>query len=147
MKGRDGPLNVIQRIAAHYYIFGIHLLQDDNGEKVDLIMSNHIHEGAEDVTRAILKEWLRDRPEHTRTYGHLIKCLRESELGALADDIAERITRGGKPVHSTCTHDTCTYIIIMVIHLLVSCTHSVCVCVYTQEPIRERVRNLSSTCT
>ena len=42
------------------------------------------------VTRAILQKWVTsDAP--TRTYQHLIDCLRQSELGALAELIENTI--------------------------------------------------------
>ena len=89
MKGADGePLRVIETIAAgNYKMFGMYLLQDKNGTMVALLKKNHIHDGAESVTEAILEKWLTsDAP--TRTYQHLIECLRQSELGALAELIA-----------------------------------------------------------
>ena len=89
MKGADGkPLKIVQKIAAHdYTTFGMCLLQDENGEEVALIEKDHIYKGAESVTQAILQKWLTsDAP--TRTYQHLIECLRQSELGALAELIA-----------------------------------------------------------
>ena len=88
MKGADGkPLKIVQKIAAHdYATFGMYLLQDENGEEVDLIEKDHISKGAESVTKEILKKWLTsDAP--TRTYQHLIECLRQSELGALAEQL------------------------------------------------------------
>ena len=88
MKGADGkPLKIVQTIAAHdYATFGMCLLQDENGEEVDLIEKDHISKGAESVTKEILKKWLTsDAP--TRTYQHLIECLRQSELGALAEQL------------------------------------------------------------
>ena len=97
-------MNVIQRIAAgDYATFGMCLLQDENGAKVSLITKNNRQEGAEGITRALLGEWLKDGAKHTRTYDHLLECLRESGLGALADHIAKKTTKGGKPVHSTHT--------------------------------------------
>ena len=89
MKRADGkPLRVIETIAAgNYKMFGMCLLQDDNGTTVDLLKKNKIHDGAESVTQAILQKWLTsDAP--TRTYQHLIECLRQSELGSLAELIA-----------------------------------------------------------
>ena len=86
MKGADGePLRVIETIAAgNYKMFGMYLLQDKNGTMVDVLKKNHIHDGVESVTQAILQKWLTsDTP--TRTYQHLIECLRQSELGALAE--------------------------------------------------------------
>ena len=99
IRGTDG-YNIIQKISlGDYETFGMCLLQDENGVKVDLIKESTKQEGAKGITRAILKEWLRDGPEHTRTYDHLMECLRESGLGAIADDIAKRTTKGGKAVH------------------------------------------------
>ena len=88
MKGADGkPLNIVQKIAAHDYAsFGMYLLHDENGEEVALIEKDHIIRGAASVTEAILQKWLTsDAP--TRTYQHLIECLRQSELGALAEQL------------------------------------------------------------
>ena len=44
MKGADGkPLKIVQKIAAHdYTTFGMCLLQDENGEEVDIIEKDHI---------------------------------------------------------------------------------------------------------
>ena len=86
MKGVDGkPLSVIRQIADNYYTFGVNLLQDSNGEEVDVIERDY--KEAEAITCEILKKWLRDGGS-TCTYPYLMKCLRKSELGALADDIA-----------------------------------------------------------
>ena len=80
-------MSVIQRIAAgNYKKFGTFLLRDKNVAMVALIEKDH--KGAESVTEAILQKWLEsDAP--TRTYQHLIECLRHSELGALAELIAK----------------------------------------------------------
>ena len=103
LKGADGkPLKIVQRIAAHDYItFGMCLLQDENGLAVDLLKRNYIQDGgAESVTRVILQKWLTsDAP--TRTYQHLIECLRQSELGGLAELIAN--TTGIVIMHGTAT--------------------------------------------
>ena len=96
MKGADGePLRVIETIAAgNYKKFGMYLLRDKNGTMVDLLKRNHIYDGAESVIEAILQKWLTsDAP--TRTYQHLIECLRQSELGALAELIRKTIVEQG----------------------------------------------------
>ena len=93
MKGADEkPLKIVQKIAAHdYTTFGMCLLQDENGEEVALIEKDHLSKGAESVTQAILQKWLTsDAP--TCTYQHLIECLKQSELGALAELIERTIT-------------------------------------------------------
>ena len=100
MKGADGkPLNIIKEISAKDYVtFGMCLLEDDNGTAVDLIKRDHIQVGAESVTHAILQKWLTsDAP--TRTYQHLIECLRLSEFGALAELIERTFEQG---IYSFC---------------------------------------------
>ena len=94
MKGANGkPLKIIATVAAgDYMTFGMFLLQDENGDGVDLIKDDHIHDGAVGVTQAILKKWLTSGAAPTRTYQHLIKCLEQSELGALAEKIADVIS-------------------------------------------------------
>ena len=98
MKGPDGnPLNIIPRIAAgKYKTFGMCLLQDENGEVVDLLKKTHAHDGPEGITDAIIQKWLTSGAAPTRTYQHLIECLRQSELGALAEDIVNAIAGKGK---------------------------------------------------
>ena len=96
MKGADDkPLRVIKTIAAgKYKKFGIYLLKDENGTMVDLLKRNHIHDGAESVTEAVLQKWL-ESDALTCTYQHLIECLRQSELGALAELIRKTIVEQG----------------------------------------------------
>ena len=103
MKGADGnPLNIIPRIAAgDYTTFGMCLLQDENGVGVGLIEKTH--NGPVGVTYAIIQKWLTSGAALTRTYQHLIECLREVELGVLAEDIENTLlTTGMKSYH----HDT-----------------------------------------
>ena len=88
MKRADGkPLKIIDKVSSgDYMTFGMCLLQDENGEQIRLIKKDHINEGAKDITEAILQKWLTSGAP-TRTYQHLIECLRQSELGALAEQI------------------------------------------------------------
>ena len=39
-------------------MFGIHLLEDDNGAKVQLIERDHRHDGTEAILVGILRKWL-----------------------------------------------------------------------------------------
>ena len=89
MTRADGkPLKIIDKVSGGDYVtFGMCLLQDENGEQVQLLKKDHINEGAKDITEAILQKWLTSGAP-TRTYQHLIECLRQSELGALAEQIA-----------------------------------------------------------
>ena len=90
MKGADGKnLKIIPRIAAgDYSTFGMYLLQDENGCEVEVIRKDHRQDGVESVVQAILIKWLTRGAAPTRTYQHLIECLRKSKLVALAENIA-----------------------------------------------------------
>ena len=103
MKGTDGKnLKVIPRIAAsNYMMFGMRLLQDENGDQVELVKRDHRQDGTESVTQAIIKKWLTSGAAPTRTYQHLIECLRQSELGALAEDIANTTAGEGIIANTT----------------------------------------------
>ena len=81
MKGTDGNLlRTIPRIAAGDYLtFGMCLLQDENGVDVDLLKKTHSWRYSEMADKCC--------STYTRTYQHLIECLRQSELGALAEDL------------------------------------------------------------
>ena len=90
MKGTDG-VNIIQKVAAgNYTTFGMYLLQDESGVRVDLIKNDHRQDGAEGITEVIIQKWLTDGSTQIRTYEYLIKCLRESEMESIADDIGRR---------------------------------------------------------
>ena len=90
----DKPLKIIQTIAAgDYETFGMFLLQDENGAAVKVIKKDH--DGAESVTQAILQHWLVTSDSSTRTYQHLIECLRDSELEALAELITDTVAVRG----------------------------------------------------
>ena len=70
----------------------MHLLQDDNGAAVDLIINDHFKDGgAAIVTKVIIQKWLKS-DKTPCTYQYLIECLRQSELGTLAKVIEESIT-------------------------------------------------------
>ena len=99
MTGTNGePLKIILTIAAGDYVtFGMYLLQDENGDEVEVIERDHKAEGAESITKAILKKWLRSGGP-TCTYQHLIQCLENSSLGALANNIEAIVGKGNHKI-------------------------------------------------
>ena len=72
------------------------LLKDDNGQRIDLITKGLI--GAK-ATEAVLKEWLTgnipDTNPYPRTYRHLVECINESGMGALAEHIETTLFKRG----------------------------------------------------
>ena len=79
----------------YIYNRGMYLLQDGTEVEVDLLKKTHTHDGPQGITKAILKKWLTSGAP-TRSYQYLIiECLRQSGLGALAEDISVHRVGGG----------------------------------------------------
>ena len=113
MKQADNnPLKIISRIAAgDYKTFGMCLLQDENGIEVDLLNKTHDKDGPRSVTGAIIQKWLTSGAAPTRTYQHLIECLRQSELDALAEDLVHALTTGMTKSTCGCSPSVCMYLL------------------------------------
>ena len=141
MRGANGErLKVVQKIAAGDYLkFGMCLLQDENGDEVELIECHYKHNGAASITEAILRRWLTSGAAPTHTYHHLIECLRVSKLGTLADDITTVVVGKGNQkirMHSSyqCVPSDCKlkhrqddalmlllYVVLYIFNVLSSC--------------------------
>ena len=90
MRGTDGTsLRIIERVAAgDYMTFGMCLLQDVNGDEVEMIENDYRHRGAEAIAHAIIQKWLRSGGP-TCNYQHLIECLNRAGLREIAELIAD----------------------------------------------------------
>ena len=92
-----GGLTVIQVIAAgDYETFGMMLLKDPNGQRIDLLTKGLSNVKA---TEDIIKEWLLgnippDDP-YPRTYRHLVECINGARMGALAEHIETTMMKKG----------------------------------------------------
>ena len=84
--GPNGPIKILEQIAAHYQVFGLFLLNDTNGALVSAIQREYFHVPI-DITRAILRQWLQTGEPSTVTWRVLVQCLRDSELNSLASEI------------------------------------------------------------
>lgn len=76
-------------MGTNYKTFGILLLEDDNGAKIECIAKEEgesIH-----ISLKILQKWLQGEGMGPPTWSTLIKALNESKLGALAEDIKTAI--------------------------------------------------------
>ena len=75
-------LEIPEGIATSYTTFGIFLLNDETGDKVDIIEYNNRGD-PERISRSILREWLRGKGLPV-TWETLVKALRDTKLSALA---------------------------------------------------------------
>ena len=82
IRGADG-LNVFDTVGANdYKTFGMLLLEDNNGQKVNLIERKHRDDGASAIVRGIFEAWIKEGTG--QTYQHVIDCLKEAGMGAFA---------------------------------------------------------------
>ena len=84
------PIDIPVRIGTNYRSFGIFLLEDDYGAIVSAI------EGAKNfdsvkINEEILMQWIGGKGKKPFTWGTLITCLQDVELGTLASDIEEAL--------------------------------------------------------
>ena len=86
-RGRDKRINIPQEIGTNYYQFGMLLLADENGKRVDIIESE-CRGKTEQINLKILKQWIKGKGKQPVTWGTLVEVLYDVELTVLANDIA-----------------------------------------------------------
>ena len=88
-------LKVPQQVGANYSTFGIILLNDETGSRVDSI-EEYCRGNPEKITRKILQEWLEGKGLPV-TWESLVQTLSVIDLSVLADQIqASKIPAGGR---------------------------------------------------
>ena len=80
-------LEIPQVVGVNYENFGVLLLEDTMGSRVDIIVDD-CHGMKEKIVRSILKEWLKGRGKPV-TWQALIDTLRDCKHTDLADKIRE----------------------------------------------------------
>ena len=82
-------INITKEIGNEYTIrcFGIFLLQDLNGQKVESIRCKHQSDPSQ-INTEILEEWLAGKGKQPVTWATLVEVLRDTELYSLADVIS-----------------------------------------------------------
>ena len=83
---KDGYINIAEEIANEYNDFGILILDDKRGSKVAAIAKTK-HGDTVAITDEILRQWIQGKGRMPVTWLTLIKCLRDTGLNVLADDI------------------------------------------------------------
>ena len=79
-------VNIIQKTSTSYSQLGMHLLDDDNCEIIDVLKEKCHHDPVEIIT-AVYKKWISGTGKKPTTWQTLIGVLREIELNSLADEI------------------------------------------------------------
>ena len=86
-RGRERRINIPQQIGANFMKFGVLLLEDTNGARMQSI-THECRDSPEQINTKVLQEWITGRGRLPVSWDTLIEVLHDVDLGTLADDIA-----------------------------------------------------------
>ena len=86
-RGRERRINVPQQIGTNFMKFGILLLEDENGTRIQSIIDEY-RGNPEQITMKVMQEWIAGQGKPPISWDTLIEVLRDIDLGTLADNIA-----------------------------------------------------------
>ena len=89
---KDEFINIAEQIGKDYSDFGIFILDDKTGSKVTAIAKTERGDSAA-VTAEILRLWLQGKGRMPVTWQTLIKCLQDTGLNTLANDIKSAMSQ------------------------------------------------------
>ena len=87
-RGRSRRINIPQEIGTKCYQFGVLLLKDETGARIETVIRKHLND-AEQINMEIFKLWFAGEGEQPVTWETLVEVLRDVELTTLASDIAD----------------------------------------------------------
>ena len=85
-RGRERRINIPQEIGIKYHDFGLLLLEDDTGARIQSLAHKH-RDDAEQINMEVLRQWITGRGKHPVTWKTLTQVLHDIELGTLAREI------------------------------------------------------------
>ena len=85
-RGRERRINIPQEVGIKYYQFGLLLLEDDTGARIQALTHKHMRD-AEQINMEVLQQWLAGRGKCPITWKTLAKVLCDIELNTLAREI------------------------------------------------------------
>ena len=84
----SGSMDITARIGTSYYKFGIQLLGDRDGSRVEAIEHRH-HRDAVRINTDILQEWIQGKGVQPVSWTSLTTVLEKCDLRVLASEIRE----------------------------------------------------------
>ena len=85
-QGREKKINIPQEIGVEYYKFGLFLLEDDSGARIQSIAHQYMN-NPEQINMEVLRQWLTGKGKHPITWKTLTEVLHDIELNTLAREI------------------------------------------------------------
>ena len=89
-RGRSRIINVPVEIGTQYFLFGTILLNDRSGVIVPQIAAEFLG-NAERINMEILRRWVQGSGVEDRSWGCLLRMLRDSGRAALAEEMEEAL--------------------------------------------------------
>ena len=86
--GKERVVNIPQEIGTKFKEFGVFLLQDRTGSRVDTLTYEN-NNNVERINIAILCEWLQGKGRRPVTWQTLVSTLHDTEMNTLAETIRE----------------------------------------------------------
>ena len=80
-------MNLAQKIS-HFQNFGIIILTDDDGDRIDAIMREHQNR-VEDINKSVFRSWVKGEGLKPVSWATLVDVLQEIGLNTLARDIKQ----------------------------------------------------------
>ena len=81
-------VNLAEKIGTDYYKFGILLLEDDKGDRID-VMEKESRGRAKDINRQVFRLWLKGHGRKPVSWGTLVSVLHDIGQTNLASEITE----------------------------------------------------------
>ena len=94
-RGREKRINIPQEIGVKYYQFGVLLLEDDTGARINALTHKYMND-AEQINTEVLRQWINGRGKDPVTWETLTEVLHDIKLNTLAGEIDAVIS--GDPV-------------------------------------------------
>lgn len=92
IRNGESHINIIEKIGTDYNTFGVLLLEDETGSKVNAIES-HYKEDPERINQEIFRRWLRGEGKQPVTWKTLIEVLDDSHLSRVSEEIEATFTK------------------------------------------------------
>ena len=80
-------MNLAQKIS-HFQNFGIIILKDDDGDRIDAMMREH-RDRVEDINKSVFRSWVKGEGLKPVSWATLVDVLQEIGLNTLARDIKQ----------------------------------------------------------
>ena len=91
-KLNGSEINVLKKIGARYNVFGIFLLNDDDGSVTDALQKKYMRD-SDAINLEISKKWLQGEGKLPMTWATFLRVLKNIDMKPLAFDI-EAYLRG-----------------------------------------------------